>query len=57
MVMVVWRGGGTCHIVVDGVEVDKVQTAKYLAAMFNKEGSCDDKIENRIGAATRIVGH
>ena len=36
-VMVVWRGGGTCHIVVNGVEVDKVQTAKYLGAMFNKE--------------------
>ena len=49
-VMVVWRGGGTCHIVVDGVEVDKMQTAKYLGAMFNKEGSCDDEIENRISS-------
>ena len=38
-VMVVRRGGSACHIVVDGVEVDKVQTAKYMGAMFNKEGS------------------
>ena len=30
--MVVWRGGGICHTVVDGEEVDKVQTAKYLGA-------------------------
>ena len=54
-VLVVQRGGGTCHIVVDGVEVEEVQTVKYLGAMFN-EGSCDDEIENRIGTAARMVG-
>ena len=48
-VMVVQRGGGTCHLVVDGVEVEVVQTTKYLGAMFNEEASCDNEIENRIG--------
>ena len=36
-VMVVRREGGTYHIVVDGVEV-KMHTAKYMGAMFHKEG-------------------
>ena len=55
-VMVVQRGGGTCHLVVNDVEVEAVQTTKYLGAMFNDEASCDDEIENRIGTATRMVG-
>ena len=55
-VMVVQRGGGTCHLVVDDVEVKAMQTTKYLGAMFNVEASCDDEIENRIGIATRMVG-
>ena len=46
----------TCHLVVDDVEVEAVQTTKYLGAMFNVEASCDDEIENRIGIATRMVG-
>ena len=54
-VLVVQREGGTCHIVVDRVEVEEVQTVKYLGAMFN-EGSCDDEIENKIGTAARMVG-
>ena len=56
-VMVVQRGGGTCHLVVDDVEVEAVQTTKYLGAMFNVKASCDNEIENRIGIATRMVGH
>ena len=55
-VMVVQRGGGTCHLVVDNVEVEAVKTTKYLGAMFNVEASCDDEIENRIGIGTRMVG-
>ena len=35
-VLVVQRGGGTtCHIVVNGVEVDEVKTAKYFGVIFN----------------------
>ena len=55
-VMVVQRGGGTCHLVVDDVEVEAVQTTKYLGAMFNDKASCNDEIENTIGTATRMVG-
>ena len=56
-VAIVQRGGlGTCDMAVGGVEVEEMQTLKYLAVMFNKEGSCNDKIGNRIGAAARIVG-
>ena len=40
----------------DNVEVEAVQTTKYLGAMFNVEASCDNEIENRIGIATRMVG-
>ena len=32
-------------MVVDDVEVEAVQTTKYLVAMFNVEASCDDEIE------------
>ena len=53
---VVQRGGlGTCDMAVDGVEIEEMQTVKYLAVMFNEEGSYDDKIGNRIGAAARMV--
>ena len=55
-VLVVQREGGTCHIVVDGVEVEGVQTAKYFGAMFNEEGSCDHEIENRIGGSSENSG-
>ena len=41
---------------VDDVEVEAMQTTKYLGAMFNVKASCDDEIENRIGIATRMVG-
>ena len=55
-VMVVQSGGGTCQLVLDDVEVEVVQTTKYLGAMFNVEASCGNEIENRIGIATRMVG-
>ena len=30
--------------------------SKVFGAMFNEEGSCDDKTEKRIGTAARMVG-
>ena len=36
-VIVVERGSGTCHLVVDGVEIEKVQTTKYLRPCSVKE--------------------
>ena len=35
---------------------DVVKTMKYLGALFNGEGSCDEEIENRIGAASKVIG-
>ena len=29
---------------------------KYLGAMFNEEGTCDDEIENRIDTASKAIG-
>ena len=37
--------GGTCHLVVDDVEVEAVQTTKYLGAMFKHHVTMRLKIE------------
>ena len=29
---------------------------KYLGVLFNIEGSCEEEIENRIGAAVKVIG-
>ena len=29
---------------------------KYLGALFNEEGPCEEEIENRIGAASKVIG-
>ena len=29
---------------------------KYLEALFNKEGTCEEEIESRIGAASKVIG-
>ena len=29
---------------------------KYLGALFTEEGSCEEEIENRIGAAAKVIG-
>ena len=36
-VMVVKRGGVTCNITVNGVEIENVKTMKYLGAMLDEE--------------------
>ena len=38
------------------MKVEEVKTMKYLGALFNEEGSCEEEIENRIGAATKLIG-
>ena len=55
-VMVVKRGGGTCNITVNGVEIENVKTTKYLGAMLDEEGSCDAEVDHRIGAASKVIG-
>ena len=49
-VLTVKRGSGTCDMSVKGEKIEKVKTMKYLGALFNEEGSCEEEIENRIGA-------
>ena len=39
-----------------GEKVEEVKTMKYLGALFNEEGSCEEERENRIGAATKLIG-
>ena len=48
-------GGGTCKIAVKGEKTEDVKTMKYLGALFNGESSCDEKIENRVGAASKVI--
>ena len=54
--MVVKRGGGTCNIAVNGVEIENVRPMKYLGAMLEEEGSCETEVDHRIGAASKVVG-
>ena len=39
-----------------GEKIEEVKTMKYLRALFNEEGSCEEEIENRIGAASKVIG-
>ena len=55
-VMMVSRTGEGCKISVDGEEVEEVDKLKYLGVMISGDGRCDDEIEQRIGAAARVMG-
>ena len=55
-VMVVKRGGGTCNITVNGVEIENVKTMKYLGAMLDEEGSCEAEVDHRIGSVSKVIG-
>ena len=50
------RGGGTCNIAVNGVEIENVRTIKYLGDMLDEEGSCEAEVDHRIGAASKVIG-
>ena len=39
-----------------GEKIEEVKTMTYLGARFNEEGSCEEEIENRIGAASKVIG-
>ena len=39
-----------------GEKIEVVKTMKCLGALFNEEGSCEEEIENRIGAASKVIG-
>ena len=53
-VMMMRRTDEECKICVDGEEVE-VEKLKYLGLTISRDGVCDE-IEQRIGAAARVVG-
>ena len=52
-VMKVSRVGSSCEV---WVQVEAVKTMKYLAVMLGSDGTMDEEVEHRIGAATRMIG-
>ena len=50
------RGGGSCNVTVKGEKIEEVKVMKYLGAMFNEEGSCEDEVDSRIGLTCRTIG-
>ena len=55
-VMTVSRKGEECKMCVDGEEIEQVQNMKYLGAILNADGTCEEEIEQRVGAAARVIG-
>ena len=55
-VMMVSRTGEECKISVEGEEVKEVEKLKYLGVTISRDGGCEEEMEQRIGAAARVVG-
>ena len=55
-VMMVSRNEGDCKETIDGQEIAVVEKLKYLGVMLRASGRCDDELEQRIGAASSVVG-
>ena len=55
-VMMVSRKGEECKVCVDGEGIEQVQNMKYLGAILSADGTCEEEIEQRVGAAARVIG-
>ena len=55
-VMVVSRVEEGCSVTIDGEKIEEVQSLKYFGSSISADGSSEEDIEQRIGAATRVVG-
>ena len=55
-VMVISRAGERCSVTINGERIEEVQSLKYLGSSVSADGGCDEHIEQRIGAATRVIG-
>ena len=55
-VMMVSRKGEECKMCVDGAEMEQVHNMKYLGAIPIADGTCEEEIEQRVGAAARVIG-
>ena len=54
-VMIVRRRKEECKLVVYGEEIEEVKSMKYLGVTPSEDRTCDEEIENRVGAAVRMV--
>ena len=54
-VMIVRRQKEECKLVVYGEEIEEVKSMKYLGVTPSEDRTCDEEIENRVGAAVRMV--
>ena len=54
--MMVSKQGEDCKVCVDGKEIEQVQNMKYLGAILSADGTCEEEIEHRVGAAARMIG-
>ena len=41
---------------VDEKEIEQVQSMKYLGTILSADGTCEEEIEHRVGAAARVIG-
>ena len=55
-VMMVSRNEGDCKVTIDGQEIAVLEMLQYLGVMLSASGRCDDELEQRIGAASNVVG-
>ena len=55
-VMMVSRNEGDCKVTIDGQEIAVLEMLQYLGVMLSANGRCDDELEQRIGAASNVVG-
>ena len=55
-VMMVSRTEEDCNLNIEGEDIETVKKLKYLGAMISSDGLCDEEIEQRVGAAAKVVG-
>ena len=55
-VMAVSRTEEECKLSIEGEDIEDVKKLKYLGAMISADGRCDEEIEQRVGAAAKVVG-
>ena len=55
-VMRIGRKKDVCKVEVNGQEVEQVEVMKYLGVMISSDGSMDREVEQRIGAASKMIG-
>ena len=54
--MVVSRVEEGCSVTIDGEKIEEVQSLKYRGSSIRADGLSEEDIEQRIGAAMRVVG-